>query len=359
MKFKNISASNCRFLLPGLFDMRILRDFDSYLEEVDNSKEHSGVIGKLVQKNEITQGKKPWGRFLSYDIDVCFEMNFRKKAAQWRLQDYYAFPEGARSGVDKKINGIFSLIYEDGTRWTFKVPLQYLLKGWGDANDGHQCYSHCIKLSRIKHMADEVATGDIEAIEKCYSGITRRNWLKRLEEHLREVRQGDHKLFHRAWREATDGKDVVYHSYVQWVNLSYEEAMEWEERYVEKHTLSPKGFNMIPGGFEGHKFLYKHRITERVNIDLDERDRAIAEYVRQHPRKGMPNPFMSELWKDDGHYLKVISSRENTLTPDQVKQIRALDQSGYSAAEITIKVGAINEKQVKDVLANRTYTRVH
>jgi hypothetical protein len=68
---------------------------------------------------------------------------------------------------------------------------------------------------------------------------------------------------------------------------------------------------------------------------------------------------MSELWKDDEHYLKVISSRENTLTPNQVRSIRALDQSGYSVAEITRKVGALNEKQVKDVLANRTYTRIH
>lgn len=359
MKFKNISASNCRVLLPGLFDMRILRDFDTYLEEVDNSKERNGIIRKLIQKNEVTQGKKPWDRFLRHDIEVCYEMNFQTKAVQWRIQDYGAFPEFARSGMDRKINGMFSLIYEDGTRWTFKVPLQYLLRGWGDANDGYQCYTHCIKLSPITPVVSEVAPKEVEAIERCYSGITSRNWLQRLEEHLREVRQGDQKLFHRAWREATDGKNVVYHSYVQWVNLSFEAAMEWEERYVEKHTLSPKGFNMIPGGFEGFRFLYKHRITDRVDIDLDERDRAIAEYVRQNPRKGMPNPFMSELWKDDEYYLKVISSRENTLTPEQVRQIRELGRSGHSSAAITIMVGALNEKQVKDVLANRTYTRVH
>src|SRR4029077_8139652 len=227
MKFKNISVSNCRFLLPGLFDIRILRDFDSYLGEVNNSKAHRGVIKQLIRTNEITRAKKPWDRFLDYDIDVCFDMNFQTKVSQCRIQDYYAFPEGARTGVDRKINGMFSLIYEDGTRWTFKIPLQYLVKGWGDANDGHQCYSHCIKRSVITEMFGEAATSDFKVIEKCYSGITRRNWMKRLEEHLYEVRQGDHKLFHRAWREATDGKDVVYHSYLQLVNLSYEEAMEW------------------------------------------------------------------------------------------------------------------------------------
>ena len=339
--------------------MKILRDFDCYLEELDNSKEHNGVVGKLIHKNQKTQGKKPWDRFLNYDIEVCFDIDFQKKVTQRRIQDYYSFPEYARSGIDRKINGMFSLIYGDGTRWTFKVPLQYLLKSWGNANDGYQVYSHCIKISGITDMFGEVVTSESKVIEKCYSGITKRNWLKRLEEHLREIRQGDHKLFHRAWRESVEGKDVVYHSYLQLVNLTYEEAMEWEERYVDKHTLSPKGFNMIPGGFEGLRHLYKHRITDRVDIDLDERDRAIAEYVRQHPRKGMPNPFMSELWKDDEHYRKVIGSRKKTLTFDQVKRIRALDQSGYSVAEITRKVGALDEKQVKRVLANRTYTRFH
>lgn len=359
MKFKYISVSNCRFLLPGLFDIRILSEFDSYLGEVNNFKPHRGVIKRLIQINELTRAKKPWGRFLDYDIDVCFDMNLQTKVPQFRIQDYYAFPEGARTEVDRKINGMFSLIYEDGTRWTFKIPLQYLVKGWGDANDGHQCYVHCIKLSVITEMFGEAATSDFKVIEKCYSGITRRNWIKRLEEHLYEVRQGDHKLFHRAWREATDGKNVVYHSYLQWVNLSYEAAMDWEEKYVEKHSLAPKGFNMIPGGFEGLRFLHKHRITDRVDIDLDERDRAIAEYVRQNPRKGIPNPFMSEFWKDDEYYLKVIGSREDTLTPDQVRRIRVLAQSGFSVAEITRNVDALNERQVKDVLANRTYTRVH
>lgn len=359
MKFKHLSASNCHDLLPELFDMRVLRDFDKYLEELNNYDEHKGIVGKLTQKNQTTQGKRPWDRILNYDIEVCLDMDFQTKVAKWRIQDGYAYPEGARSGFDRKINAMFSLIYEDGTRWTFKLPLQYLLKGWGEANDGHQCYTHCIKLSGIKDMFGDVVTNDSNMIEKCYSGITKRNWLKRLEEHLREVRQGGNKLFHRAWREATDGQDIVYHSYLQFVNLTYEEAMDWEELYVDAHSLSPKGLNMIPGGFEGLKHLYKHRITDHVDIDLNDRDRAIAEYVRQNPRKGIPNPFMSELWTDDEYYLKVIGSRKNTLTPDQVRSIRELDQAGYSVEEITIKVDAHNEKQVKGVLTNRTYTRIH
>lgn len=359
MRFKHITLSNCRFLLPALLGTQTIRGLDCYLEEIDNSKEYKGLIGKLEQCNKITHSKNPRGRFLISGIEVSFYKDYQRMVHQWQVLDHSISPEGAPAGYDGKTNAIFSLIAGDGTRWTFQMPLQYLLKGWGNANDGHQCYMHCIKLSGIKDMSEEAITNEQETIEKCYLGITKRNWLKRLEEHLSEVRQGDNKLFHRAWREATNGKDIVYRSNLIWVNQSYKEAMEWEERMVDKHTLSPKGLNMIPGGFEGLRHLYKHRITNRMDISLAERDRAIAEYVRQHPRKGMPNPFMTELWKDDEHYLKVIGSRKKTLTPDQVRRIRELDRSGCSVAKITRRVGALNEKQVQDVLANRTYTRIH
>jgi hypothetical protein len=338
--------------------MHVLRDFDSYLTEADNTKEHIGIVRKLKQKNQETQGQKPWQRILSYDVDISFVIDLQTKQIIREIKDWGATPELARSGMNRKVDAMFSIINEDGGRWTFKMPLQYLLKGWGDANEGHQCYVHCITVSGITELFGESPTGDSGAVEKCYSGITKRNWLKRLQEHLREVRQDDHKLFHRAWREAVEGKDVVYHSYLQWVNHTYEEAMVWEERYVNKFTLTPKGFNMIPGGFEGEKHISKYRTPGSAPNDLDERDRAIAEYIRQHPLKGIPNPFMSELWKDDDYYLKVIGSREKTLTPDQVREIRALGQSGYSVAEITRKVGALNETQVKNVLANKTYTRI-
>ena len=50
---------------------------------------------------------------------------------------------------------------------------------------------------------------------------------------------------------------------------------------------------MIPGGFKGLQFLHKLRIIDRMNISLEERDTAIADFVRQNPRKGIPNPFIA------------------------------------------------------------------
>ncbi|MES9971411.1 MAG: hypothetical protein ABW092_15365 [Candidatus Thiodiazotropha sp.] len=359
MKFKYLSIQNCRELLPSRFDIRFLREFDCTLEVIDTSGDHIGAITKAIQRNESTQGKKPWDRQFVYDIDICPTLDYRKNEIEWRIQDYYIESQRARSGINKRIHAMFSLIYEDGGRWTFKMPLQYLLKGWGDANEGYQGYSHCVKLRGMKDLFGEVIPDDTEFVEKCYSGITKRNWLQRLEEHLRQVRQGGKKLFHQAWREAADANDVVYTSFLQHVNLSYEEVMQWEEMYVDQHTLAPKGLNMIPGGFEGNKYLYKHRITDRLDIDLEERERAVTEYALQHPLKGIPNPFMSELWKTDEHYLKVIAARDKTLSPDQVRKIRELGKLGYSASTIKREVDALNVQQVKNVLMDRTYKRIH
>lgn len=360
MKFKHLDIHNCHALLPSFFDAKFLREFDYTLDVIDSEGDHKGVITKAKRRNEVTLGRKPWDRQFEYDIDICPTCNYQLDPPQieWRIQDNYAYPEFARTGVNKRIHAMFSLVYKDGSRWTFKMPLQYLLKGWGDANEGYQGYSHCVKLRGMKDMFGDVIPADGQFVEKCYSGITKRNWLQRLEEHLREVREGGGKLFHQAWREAADGNDVVYTSFLQNVNHSYEEVMEWEERYVDKHTLAPKGLNMIPGGFEGNRHLYKHRITDRVDISLEERERAITEYARQHPLKGIPNPFMSELWKTDDHYLKVIAGRDNTLSPDQVRRIRELGEQGWSAARIRDEVGALNQQQVKNVLKRRTYTRI-
>ena len=359
MKSKYLDIRNCTALLPKSFDVRVIRDFDKYLDELNDYPNHKGIAEKLVERNQKTQGSKfCTDRLLSYDIDVCFELDFKKNQSMHKIQDYYAFPEFSRTGFNRRVDTQFSLIYEDGTRWTFRMPLQFLLKGWGDANQGYQCYVHSIKIGQKADEINKTESNEHEISEKSYSGITGRNWLQRLEEHLSEVRRGDNKLFHRAWRESIKGETIVYSSVLQFLNASYETAMAWEEKYVDRWSLAPKGFNMIPGGFKGFRFLHKHRITNCVDITLEERDRAIEEYVRQNPRKGIPNPFMSELWEDDDFYLRVIEAKDKTLKPNQVRQIRTLADMGWSISQITMEVNALNERQVKNVLARITYRRI-
>lgn len=82
------------------------------------------------------------------------------------------------------------------------------------------------------------------------------------------------------------------------INHEKDDAMKWEEVTVDKWASDEYG----PGGYKGLKFLHEHRITYRVDILLKERNRAIAEYVGQNPRKKIANPLIAELWEDDEYY---------------------------------------------------------
>ncbi|MES9981682.1 MAG: hypothetical protein ABW107_23470, partial [Candidatus Thiodiazotropha sp. 6PLUC5] len=63
-------------------------------------------------------------------------------------------------------------------------------------------------------------------------------------------------------------------SELQYINLSYEEAMDVEEKMVERSTLYPKGLNKIPGGFAGTKFLHKMGYLNKDRATVDDRDYA-------------------------------------------------------------------------------------
>jgi hypothetical protein len=73
-----------------------------------------------TQNLEISEG-----RLLRYDIDVFFTIDLEKRQIERKIQDYYAHPESARTGYNLRVLAQFSLIYGDGTRWTFRMPLQY------------------------------------------------------------------------------------------------------------------------------------------------------------------------------------------------------------------------------------------
>jgi len=320
-----------------------LRQFDAYLQHVNENFEPTGLIDKLLACNRRTRNQGLVARMFAFDTDVSVTINLAERSFLCELKEYCKYPELARPATDHRIVAQFWLQYENGTRWGYKLPLQCLLKNWGDANEGYQGYLHTL------------TTDDDEF---SYAGITKRNWLLRLDEHLQEMRAGSRKVFHQSWRDSLTVDKMTYGSELLRLNFSKDDAMGWEEYFVDAHTLAPKGLNMIPGGFKGLQLLHQLRITDRIDISLEERDRAIAEYVRRNPRLGIPNPFISELWKDDEFYLKVIESRKDTLSPEQVRTIRALADSGFTPSQIVEEVEALNELQVRNVLRGRTYRRM-
>ena len=86
---------------------------------------------------------------------------------------------------------------------------------------------------------------------------------------------------------------------------------------------------------------------------------SIAEYIKQHPKKGIPNPFIKELWKDENHYLRVNEANPKRLSRGQVIRIRKLHALGKTIPEITKEVNALNQRQVKGVIEGKNYYRIH
>jgi hypothetical protein len=115
MKFKHISISICHALLPGWFDMHVLTELDSFLTEADNIKEHNGIVRKLKQRNQETQGQKPWQRILSYGIDISLVIDLQTEQLIREIRDYGATPGLARTGMNRKVDAMFSVINQKGS----------------------------------------------------------------------------------------------------------------------------------------------------------------------------------------------------------------------------------------------------
>lgn len=223
-----------------------------------------------------------------------------------------------------------------------------------------------------EHMFAPMDDTEQQFEAQSYIGLTSRDWLTRFSEHKRDALTGSNLLFHASLGSAYDGASisqkgmgpfevirggVSLYSELQYVNLSYDEAMQVEEKMVER-TLAPKGLNMIPGGFAGMKYLYKLGLLAKERVSLEDRDEAIAAFMREHPRKGKPAPWVSDRWEKDEYYEKVILSRQNTLSRDQVLAIRKYGGEWGFSTELIASLTGANDRQVKDVLSGKYYSRI-
>lgn len=352
MRLKYLDKENCHALLPGVDGLRIDRLLDEYLHRQVNHSQGDlpeSVDALITHNRSTTNQSRGSERLCDSPIEVALIYNVEKQEIDIK---------GLKNPVRGPAYFHSILQFEDGITWKIIIPLQFLLKGWGDANYGYQCYVHTIShnVSRVNSFAKMQVREATASDDYSYVGITGRNWLHRYSEHMGEMGRGSRKRFHRAWRESMGTPDVHFISHLVNINLSYQEAMDWEEFHVDR--IGPNKLNMIPGGFKGLKYLHEHNITDRKDISLRERDTAIAMFSKQNPRKGIPNPFIAELWKDDEYYLKIIEARPKTLSPDQVRKIRKLARMDWSVAKITEEVGALNDQQVKNVIVGRTYKRI-
>jgi hypothetical protein len=192
-----------------------------------------------------------------------------------------------------------------------------------------------------------------------YVGVTTRSWQKRWAEHRRAVEIGSPLLFHRRLRESlSDGRVTYIHHKVMAITDDLDALYAAEEWLIKGHWDDTRRLNMIPGGKAGLKYLRENgMLAERVVPMPDERDRLVEAWLREHPRKGLPAPWVSEKWKDDAWAVAQICGRDDRLSVEQVRAIRELARS-HSAKTIAERIGARNKEQVQRVIDGDTYTRV-
>ncbi len=89
----------------------------------------------------------------------------------------------------------------------------------------------------------------------------------------------------------------------------------------------------------------------------DERDRIVSEWLKEHPRKGLPVPWVAEKWRDSDWAIAQICGRDDRLSIEQVRSICELAKE-YSAEEIFAHIGAKDVAQVNRGLEGKTYSRI-
>ena len=243
-----------------------------------------------------------------------------------------------------------------------ELPLRAILRGGPDLEGTYVVYLHALLSDDGKSYV--------------YYGITRRGWNYRFGEHMKAaLKERQTRLFpqklaeliearleQRAGRSDDRPKLAGVITSLCSVGIDKDMAKDTEEYLVDKYSLASKhslGLNMIPGGREGIRLL--HQLSGKGQdelVDTDARERALVDYREKNPQAGVLKPGVAAAWADSAYAEAVICGRENRLSADQVRQIRYLAAIGSDLASIKATVGAIDEGQVRRVLAGRTYGRI-
>lgn len=223
-----------------------------------------------------------------------------------------------------------------GAKTKILIPLHMLMPSSKKKSGEHSIYIHQITTETPLR----------------YVGITKQRWFARLNQHSSESLSGSNLIFHRALREHKD-KTMVH--WLLATDLSYEDAMNMEERLVES-TLYPQGLNMIPGGFAGIKYLGKLGFHAG---SAKERDSIVSKLSSITSIKGAPNPLCAARWAGDQDFInRVICGHGDRLTVEQVRQVRLLGDFNMTSEMIMQKISAKNTKQIDNVLSGKYYARV-
>lgn len=238
-------------------------------------------------------------------------------------------------------------------REVISVPLRACFSNEPNLSDTYTVYAHTFTCKDNFLKFKGVFNLFVET-EPSYVGVTKRGWVSRWNEHLTAARTGSPYRFHEAIRRFAV-QNPVYHEVVS-CGLSYDDAMKSEEIAVDHFSLYPKGFNMIPGGEAGIKYLADKGFPQ-TKKSWEQRERSIRALTDECARKGIANPLVSALWRDDDYAASIICGNPNNFNLEKVHQIRFMAEVGKTSEQIAKHLGCSLDR-VKRLLGGDTYSRV-
>lgn len=174
MKLKFLDLQNCYRLIPPIGGLPLFVRLDECLQGMnDQVGILRGAIDALVRQNQNSTKLVGSARFKASPLEIAQGVNVEERTIHTQAVTR-PFPGPAQLHI---VVG-----YQNGMTHKKIVPLQYLLKGWGDASRGHQCYIHAISenVPEGGSVRDLVAFNLRNSGNYYYVGITGRNWLLRL-----------------------------------------------------------------------------------------------------------------------------------------------------------------------------------
>jgi hypothetical protein len=282
-------------------------------------------------------------------------------------------PHSCRSASD--LPGIWNYYPNDGHR-VLPWPSFRLILHWERSGKYTmvQCPLFCV-LSTSERFAGKYVVyahtfadesgrihtfGTFKSGGRSYVGITKQGWSARWKQHLYAASSGSPYRFHQAIRRALEFRSAESHEIVA-AGVDFNEAMRIEEELVRKSSLYPKGLNMIPGGFEGIRYLAKHGFKPnpgKISEAWDRRHVLLQNYAKHCDRTGKPNPLAAALWQDNDYAASVICSNPNNFTLEQVREARYLESLGWETAALAERYQC-SEERLRRLLGGETYSRVH
>jgi hypothetical protein len=239
--------------------------------------------------------------------------------------------------------------FPSGRVESYQVPLHMLIKPWSAKyrkKGTYQVYRHSFFRNRDAGEADS------------YIGITKQRWQVRWSQHIQSAKSGSPYLMHEALRNAEEYNLMEHEVYA--AGLTYEDAMNVEEFFVEKLSLYPHGLNMIPGGFAGLRYLaMMNALRPRETGEF--KDRVISDLMtgRRKDETGKSNSLIAEHWHNPKYAESVICGHSGRFSADEVRTIRVLAACEWGAEKIAHHLGIANAlPRIKMLTKGKTYNRI-